>query len=54
MIERGPILAVHGVVRWQLIFGRVDAPDREAAEAIAETEFDLTDEQRNKLVRKKV
>jgi hypothetical protein len=24
---------------------RVDAPDREAAEAIAVTEFDLTDEQ---------
>jgi len=30
------------------------APDREAADAIAVTEFDLTDEQRNRLVLEKV
>lgn len=30
--------------------GRVDAPDRQAAEAIAVTEFRLTDEQRTRLV----
>jgi hypothetical protein len=47
-------LAVSIIRNYLEYLGRLDAADREAAEAIAVTEFDLTDEQRNRLVLEKV